>query len=407
MNEAEIRIDRDIIEIQRPIAVMKRTSDATEWDKTVETAAGRETAESHEILHIPITVDLPIQRDQTVEPRLLGRDTAIQSLPVEIDIIHAAIDIIVPARRHDAAVDSRLHVRERHRPVIVVDIPLHIIEIQRRHMKLRHGDRPLTDEMRQRPTSGSSHSHLVMDIIPQPHGRRDHPLRRDRDDRGEILFFEINLAVRLDAIPHHRPAEFPRLDVEITNAARVDMPIQRYARDKIVTLPIESRHSAIMHRDRDIQRLSLTIEIRDPILQLFLLIPRLFLLDLPLPAVDEIHIHLLIEIHRKGRALQRDLPNGRRDEAHPEHIPRIHLERSRRHTQDRIPRRIIPRQLLESDTAMDIRGDRLHRDRPPKHLLPRSRIVEKLCRSIAHDFRYQKQQTEKSEQHSEDHEKIP
>lgn len=61
MNEAEIRIDRDIIEIQRPIAVMKRTSDATEWDKTVETAAGRETAESYEILHIPITVDLPIQ----------------------------------------------------------------------------------------------------------------------------------------------------------------------------------------------------------------------------------------------------------------------------------------------------------------------------------------------------------
>ena len=60
MNEAEIRIDRDIIEIQRPIAVMKRTSDATEWDKTVETAAGSETAESHEILHIPITVDLPI-----------------------------------------------------------------------------------------------------------------------------------------------------------------------------------------------------------------------------------------------------------------------------------------------------------------------------------------------------------
>ena len=53
MNEAEIRIDRDIIEIQRPIAVMKRTSDATEWDKTVETAAGRETAESYEILHIP------------------------------------------------------------------------------------------------------------------------------------------------------------------------------------------------------------------------------------------------------------------------------------------------------------------------------------------------------------------
>lgn len=31
MNEAEIRIDRDIIEIHRPIAVMKRTSDATEW----------------------------------------------------------------------------------------------------------------------------------------------------------------------------------------------------------------------------------------------------------------------------------------------------------------------------------------------------------------------------------------
>lgn len=123
MNEAEIRIDRDIIEIQRPIAVMKRTSDATEWDKTVETATGRETAESYEILHIPITVDLPIQRDQTVEPRLLGRDTAIQSLPVEIDIIHAAIDIIVPARRHDAAVDSRLHVRERHRPVIVVGYP--------------------------------------------------------------------------------------------------------------------------------------------------------------------------------------------------------------------------------------------------------------------------------------------
>ena len=53
MNEAEIRIDRDIIEIHRPIAVMKRTSDTTEWDKTVETATGRETAESYEILHIP------------------------------------------------------------------------------------------------------------------------------------------------------------------------------------------------------------------------------------------------------------------------------------------------------------------------------------------------------------------
>lgn len=281
MNEAEIGINRDIIEIQRPIAVMKRTRNAAEWDKTVETAAGRETAESHEILHIPITVDLPIQRDQSVEPRLLGRNTAIQSLPVEIDIIHAAIDIIVPARRHDAAVDPRLHVRERHRPVIVVDIPLHIIEIQRRHMKLRHRDRPLTDEMRQRPASGSSQSHLVMDIIPQPHGRRDHPLHRGRDDRGEILFFEINLAVRLDTISHHRPAEFPRLDVEITHAARIDMPAHRHARDEIAPLPIESRHSAVMHRDFHIQRLTLTIEIRNLILQLFLRIPRLFLLDLP------------------------------------------------------------------------------------------------------------------------------
>ncbi len=112
-------------------------------------------------------------------------------------------------------------------------------------------------------------------------------------------------------------------------------------------------------------------------------------------------------MHRKSRTLQRDFLDGRRNEMHPEHIPGIHLERARRHTQDRIPRRIIPRKLLESDPAMNIRRDRLRRDRPPKHLLPGRRIIKKLRRPIAQDLRYQKEQAEKSEQYPEDPEKIP
>ena len=96
MNEAEIRIDRDIIEIQCPVAVVKSAGYTTERDETVKTTAGREAAESYEILHMPITVNLSIQRDQAVEPRLLGGDTAVQSLPVEIDIIDTSVDVIVP-----------------------------------------------------------------------------------------------------------------------------------------------------------------------------------------------------------------------------------------------------------------------------------------------------------------------
>ena len=267
-------------------------------------------------------------------------------------------------------------------------------------MQLLHRHIAVNHRRTQRTMQLSRHRHRVMHIR-QPQGRRNNLIQADIDIRL-LLTVELRITVDIQSLACNTAAVLPGRQAQLQPVMLADLRIAAdIMQNKAALLIIRLQHR-VLQKQLDIwqalRQLQMPLVSRQAV-QLKAL-RRLFGITL-----KNLQAHPVVKAKMHIRLMQLNLF----DSAYPclpqHNIPRLDLQASLRHLQQRFATRRLPAQLRKINIAPNISTQLLRRHASHEHLLLMHKMIKNIRRLPARLLRQEKvrsQQHQQQRKHSTD-----